>query len=90
MHASRQFGPSAPSLDAAERRTRRRSLRALGRVYAGPRAEAMNPLLRQADTDPAAPEPAADELDRLAPSTGAGSGAPSKILPVAKFALAFA
>ncbi|MHC2021380.1 hypothetical protein [Methylobacterium sp. CM6247] len=73
MHASRQFGPWAPSLDAAELRARLRSLRAIARLLAGLRAEAMNTLLRQAETDLAALVPAADELDRLVPSTGAGS-----------------
>lgn len=65
--AGDQWRPFAPDLDPAERRARLRSLRAIARPLAGPRAEAMNTFLRQAETDPAALEPAADELDRLAP-----------------------
>ncbi|WP_336492784.1 hypothetical protein, partial [Methylobacterium nigriterrae] len=67
MHTSRQFGPWRPGLDAAELRARLRSLRAIAGLLAGPRAAAMNAKLREAEHDPEALEPAADELDRLAP-----------------------
>lgn len=67
MHPSRQFGPWATGLDVAELRARLRSLRAIARILAGRRATAMNALLLQAETDPAALVPAADALDGLAP-----------------------
>lgn len=67
MAPSRQFGPWASGLDPAEQRARLRSLRAIARLVAGPRADAVVKLLRQAEDDPAALVPAADALDRLEP-----------------------
>lgn len=61
------WGPFAPNLDPAERRARLRSLRALSRVYAGPRAATLCRFLAQAETDPDALEPASIEINRLAP-----------------------
>lgn len=61
------WGPFAPNIDPAEQRARLRSLRALAKVYAGPRAADACRLLAQAETDPAALEPASEALGRLAP-----------------------
>lgn len=61
----RRFGPWAAGLDPGERLARLRSLRALARVLAGPRASGLVELLRQAETDDMALMPAADALDRL-------------------------
>ncbi|KQO49939.1 hypothetical protein [Methylobacterium sp. Leaf85] len=44
-----------------------RSLRALSRVYAGPRALTLCQLLAQAETDPDALPPASRALNRLEP-----------------------
>ena len=67
MHSRNQWGPFALNLDPGERLARLRSLRALARVLAGPRAVELCELLHHAETDPAALVPAADALDRLAP-----------------------
>lgn len=64
--AGDQWGPWAPGTPEAERRARLRSLRALARVYAGPRALTLCRFLAQAETDPDAMEPASVELNRLA------------------------
>ncbi|WP_264051669.1 hypothetical protein [Methylobacterium flocculans] len=61
------WGPFAEGIDPAEQRARLRSLRALAKVYAGPRAAVVCRLLAQAETDPAALEPASVALNRLAP-----------------------
>ena len=61
-----QFGPWAAGLDPAEQRARLRAMRALARVHCGPRAADLVRLLAQAETDPAALEPALAALDRLA------------------------
>ncbi|WP_156375752.1 hypothetical protein [Methylobacterium sp. Leaf125] len=63
-----QWGPFAEGIDPAEQRARLRSLRALARIYAGPRAAEACRLLAQAETDPAALEPASVALNRLAPT----------------------
>lgn len=62
-----QWGPFAEGLDPAEQRARLRSLRALARVYCGPRAADLCSLLAQAETNPEALEPANVALNRLAP-----------------------
>ena len=62
----RQLGPWALGPDPGERLARLRSLPALARVLAGPRAVDLVERLQQAETDPAALVPAADALDRLA------------------------
>lgn len=62
------WGPFAPNIDLAEQRARLRSLRALTKVYAGPRAVDACRLLAQAETDPAALEPASVALNRLPPT----------------------
>lgn len=67
MTAADQWGPFAEGLDPAERRARLRSLRALARVYAGPRAADVCRFLAQAETDPEALEPAILAINRLAP-----------------------
>ena len=64
--AADQFGPWALDLDPAERLARLRSMRAIVRLSCGARGEAFADLLRQAERDPAALEPAADALKRLA------------------------
>ena len=61
-----QFGPWASGIDTAERRARLRAMRALARVYCGPRAADLVRLLAQAEADPTALEPALVALDRLA------------------------
>lgn len=61
------WGPFAPGIDPAEQRARLRSLRALAKVYAGPRAADACRLLAQAETDPTALEPASAAVNRLAP-----------------------
>lgn len=65
--AADAWGPWAPNLDPAERRARLRSLRALARVYAGPRALTVCQLLAQAETDADALEPASRAINNLAP-----------------------
>lgn len=62
------WGPFAPNIEPAEQRARLRSLRGLAKVYAGPRAADACKLLAQAETDPAALEPASAALNRLAPT----------------------
>ena len=64
---ARRFGPWADDLDQAERLARLRSLRALARVLAGPRADDLVALLAQAETDDTVLPAAADALDALAP-----------------------
>lgn len=66
--ASDRWGPFAEGIDPAEQRARLRSLRALAKVYAGPRAADACRLLAQAETDPAALEPASVALNRLTPT----------------------
>lgn len=63
--AADAWGSFALDLDEPERRARLRSLRALARVHCGPRAANLVRLLAQAETDPAALEPALRALDRL-------------------------
>ncbi|MCC0808058.1 hypothetical protein FPV16_17885 [Methylobacterium sp. W2] len=65
--AADAWGPFAPGLPEAERRAQLRALRALSKVYAGPRAAALCQLLAQAETDTAALEPASRALHHLEP-----------------------
>ncbi|GJE57301.1 hypothetical protein [Methylobacterium thuringiense] len=60
-----RWGPFADNLDAAEYRARLRALRALARAHVGPRAAPLCQYLAQAETSPAALEPALDALGRL-------------------------
>ena len=64
--AADRFGPFADDIEPAERRARLRSLRALARVFCGPRAADLCRLLAEAETNPAALEPASQALGRLA------------------------
>ena len=66
MTPADQFGSWAPNLDTVERVARLRSMRAIVRLSCGPRGEAFADLLRRAERDPAALEPAAKALNRLA------------------------
>lgn len=61
------YGQWRPGIDAAERRARLRSLRALAGVIAGPRADALYGLLLAAGTDDIGLDLAADALEDLAP-----------------------
>lgn len=61
------FGPWRPGIDAAERRARCRSMRAVAGLLAGPRADDLCAALLAAETNPGALDLAAVELDRLAP-----------------------
>lgn len=61
-----QWGPFAPGIEAAELRARLRSLRQTARLLIGPRGTDLCRLLAQAETDPAALEPACRALDALA------------------------
>ena len=61
------WGPFRPELDDAERLACLRSLRALARVLAGPRADYLCRALAEAETDPAALEPARAALRALEP-----------------------
>ena len=63
-----RFGPWSDRIDDAERLARLRSLRALARVFCGPRGADLCRLLARAETDPTALEPALAALDRLAAS----------------------
>jgi hypothetical protein len=65
MNTMNRWGPWVLDLEPGERLARLRSLRALARILAGPRAVELCELLHQAETDPAALVPAADALDRL-------------------------
>ena len=66
ISAADQFGPCALDLDPAERLARLRSMRAIVCLSCGQRGETFADLLRQAERDPAALEPAAGALRRLA------------------------
>ena len=66
--AGEKWGPFAEGIDPAEQRARLRSLRALAKVYAGPRAAEACRLLARAETDPTALELASMALNRLAPT----------------------
>lgn len=66
--AADQWGSFAEGIDHAEQRARLRSLRALAKVYAGPRAADVCRLLAQAETDPAALAPPSVALNCLAPT----------------------
>lgn len=61
-----QWGPFAPGIEPAEQRVRLRSLRQTARLLIGPRGTGLCRLLAQAETDPAALEPACRALDALA------------------------
>lgn len=61
------FGPWRPGIDAAERRARCRSMRAIAGLVAGPRADPLVGFLLAAETDDVALDLAADALDDLAP-----------------------
>jgi hypothetical protein len=61
-----RWGPFADGIEAAEQRARLRGLRALARILCGPRAADLCRLLAAAESDPAALEPAACALNRLA------------------------
>ena len=65
MKTMNRWGPWALDLEPGERLARLRSLRALARVLAGPRAVELCQLLHQAETNPVTLVPAADALDRL-------------------------
>lgn len=62
---SDQFGPWAPNLPVIERTARLRAMQAIARLSCGPRADRLCALLRRAETDPDALEPAAVALGRL-------------------------
>ena len=66
MTAADQFGPWAPDLDPCERRARCRTLRAVARLMAGPRADALCSALACAETDSSHLDRALAALDRLA------------------------
>lgn len=64
--ASDHWGPFHPDLDEAERRARLRCLRAVVHLSTGSRGADLVALLRQAERDATALEPALHALDRLA------------------------
>lgn len=66
MTAADRWGPFAQGLDPAEQRARLRALRQTTRLLIGPRGADLCRLLADAETDPAALEPACRALDRLA------------------------
>lgn len=66
--ASERWGPFALDLDPCERRARCRSMRALARLYTGPRGVALDGALAAAEDDDGALETALGELNRLAPT----------------------
>jgi len=59
------FGPWTPDIDPAERLARTRTLRALVRVYTGPKHPTLLESLRRAEADPAALAEAASLFDAL-------------------------
>ena len=61
------FGPWRPGIDAAERRARCRSMRAVAGLIAGPRADPLVGLLLAAETEDTALDLAADALEDLEP-----------------------
>lgn len=61
------YGPWRPGIDAAERRARLRSLRAIAGLVAGPRADPLVGFLLTAETDDEALNLAADALEDLDP-----------------------
>lgn len=66
MKPSDEFGPWAPNLDSCERRARCRTLRAVARLLAGQRADALCDALACSETDPVHLDRALAALDRLA------------------------
>lgn len=67
MKPADAFGPWAPNLQPCERVARCRSLRAVARVLAGRRAEALCDALACAEADATHLDRALVALDRLAP-----------------------
>lgn len=67
MNDRPDYGPWRPGIDAAERRARLRSLRALAGIIAGFRADPLVGFLLAAETDDDALDLAADALDDLEP-----------------------
>ena len=65
MAGADRWGPFADGLDPAEQRARLRALRQTARLLIGPRGADLCRLLAQAETDPAALEPACRALDGL-------------------------
>ena len=61
-----RWGPFSDGLDHAEQRARLRALRQMARLLIGPRGADLCRLLAQAETNPAALEPACRALDALA------------------------
>lgn len=68
IRPSHQFGPWTPSLDAAELSARLRGLRVIARLLAGPRSTDLCRRLAEAETDPAAIDPACLALSAMAAS----------------------
>lgn len=64
---SDQFGPWAADIPQIERTARLRAMQAIVRLSTGPRGDAVCALLRRAEIDPDAMEPAAVALGRLEP-----------------------
>lgn len=66
MKPSDHFGPWKPGLDPCERRAQLRGLRAIARLYLGPRGTDLCDALACAEHDAGALERALVALDRLA------------------------
>ncbi|MCJ2097995.1 hypothetical protein [Methylobacterium sp. E-046] len=66
MTAADRWGPFSQGLDPAEQRARLRALRQTARLLIGPRGTNLCRLLAEAETDPAALEPACRAVDALA------------------------
>lgn len=66
MKPSDAFGPWTEGLPPCERIARCRTLRAVARMIAGPRADALSSALACAESDPSHLDRALDALDRLA------------------------
>ena len=67
MNRADQFGPLAQGLDPTERCARLHSMQAIVRLTTGPRGERLADLLRRAERDGDALEPAAAVLGHLTP-----------------------
>ncbi|WP_288586495.1 hypothetical protein [uncultured Methylobacterium sp.] len=65
--AADQFGPWLPGLDRTEQVARLRALRAIVRLLTGSRGAELYQLLKAAETNPEALEPAAHALAHLEP-----------------------
>ena len=66
MNSSDAFGPWAPNLSTCERVARCRTLRAVARLMAGPRASTLCDALACSEADPLHLDRALAALDRLA------------------------